>query len=80
MGKRIYEPIKPGDKFGTMVVTGNVKFVMDKNRKRKYYEVLCFRCDSVKWIRDDLLRTYKSCGCMRKATRSKYLFCKSLKK
>lgn len=76
MGKRIYEPLKEGDKFGYMTLTGEIQYRYDANRKRKFYRVWCSNCHSYQWVRDDLLRVQRSCGCLSKGYRARYLFCK----
>lgn len=77
MGKKIYKPIEKGDRFGSMEVTGEVGYRFDNNRKRKYYEVWCNHCHSYKFVRDDMIRHQKTCGCLSKNYRARYLHLKS---
>lgn len=51
-------------------------YKLDTQRKRKYWKCKCLRCGAVKVIREDTLKEQQTCGCLSKATRSRYLFLK----
>lgn len=58
-----FDPLKVGDRFGLLTVTGRSTIV---NRKTKFWECRC-DCGNVRWIKKHQLRNgqVKSCGCLR---------------
>ena len=50
----------------------------DSKRKRKYWKCKCLRCGKTFTAREDTIKRgeQKSCGCLSRAHRSKWLRCK----
>ena len=56
-----------GKKFGYLMLTGKSYL---RNHKT-YLEVVCLNCDCSKWMRRDVIKKSKSCGCFNEYTHSK---------
>jgi len=48
----------------------------DSPRKRYYWKAYCYRCGKVFTVREDNLKEQKSCGCLSKGYRARYLHLK----
>lgn len=72
--------LKSGDVIGFLKLI-EVVYKCDENRKRKYWRCECLRCGNKCLVREDNIKDKKvknkSCGCLRKATRSKWLYVRS---
>lgn len=64
------------EKINYIEVIGDTKNVWDGKRNRKYIKIWCKYCHSYSWIREDNLSSARSCGCLSRGYRSKWLHLK----
>ena len=57
-------------------LTNETEMRWEHNRYRKYQKVWCKHCHNYKWLRVDNIKAQKSCGCLAKGYRARYLFLK----